>query len=110
MWNLKCDPNELIYETETDSQTENRDPLGGCRRGGGGGGVDWGFGTSRCKLLYIGRINMFLLYSTGNYIQYLLINHNGRYYKKRKYIHICVCVCVCVAESVFCIAEMNTTL
>ena len=21
MWNLKCDTNELIYETETDSQT-----------------------------------------------------------------------------------------
>ena len=24
MRNLKCDTNELIYETETDSQTENR--------------------------------------------------------------------------------------
>ena len=24
MWNLKYDSNELIYETETDSQTENR--------------------------------------------------------------------------------------
>ena len=24
MWNLKYDINELIYETETDSQTENR--------------------------------------------------------------------------------------
>jgi len=23
-WNLKYDTNELIYETETDSQTENR--------------------------------------------------------------------------------------
>ena len=24
MWNLKHDTNEFIYETETDSQTENR--------------------------------------------------------------------------------------
>ena len=24
MWNLKYDTNELIYERETDSQTENR--------------------------------------------------------------------------------------
>ena len=24
MWNLKYDTNELIYDTETDSQTENR--------------------------------------------------------------------------------------
>ena len=24
MWNLKYDANELIYKTETDSQTENR--------------------------------------------------------------------------------------
>ena len=24
MWNLKYDTNELIYKTETDSQTENR--------------------------------------------------------------------------------------
>ena len=25
MWNLKCDTNELIYETETDSQTKKTD-------------------------------------------------------------------------------------
>ena len=36
---------------------------GGCRRG-----MDWVFGTSRCKLLYTERINKVLLYSTGNYI------------------------------------------
>ena len=34
------------------------------------------FGVSRCKLLYIGWIsNKILLYSTGNYIQYPVINH-----------------------------------
>ena len=34
MWDLKCDTNEFIYETETDSQTEKtRLPKG---KGGGG--------------------------------------------------------------------------
>ena len=49
----------------------------------GGGGVDWEFGISRCKLLYIEWINnRVLLYSTGNYIQYPVINHNGKEYEK----------------------------
>ena len=46
-----------------------------------------------------------LLYSTGNYIQYPVINHNGKEYKKE-----CVCVCVCVTESLCCTAEINTIL
>ena len=34
-------------------------------------------------LIYIGWINSkVLLYSTGNYIQYLVINHNGKEYEK----------------------------
>ena len=54
-----------------------------------GGGVDWEFGISRCKLVYIGWINKVLLYSTGNYIQYPVINHNGKeYFKKRMYIYV----------------------
>ena len=83
----------------------HREQTCGCHRGGGGGGVDWEFGISRCKPLCIGRINKFLLYSTGNHIQYLLISHNGREHKKE---NIYICVCVCVVESVFCIADMNT--
>ena len=48
-----------------------------------GGGLDWEFGISRCKLLYKEWINnKFLLYSTGNYIQYPVINHNGKEYEK----------------------------
>ena len=36
---------------------------------GGGSGVDWEFGVSRCKLLPLEWIsNEILLYSTGNYI------------------------------------------
>ena len=51
------------------------------RKGGDGGGKDWEFGISRYKLLYRGRINnKVLLYSTGNYIQCPVINHNGEEY------------------------------
>ena len=59
-------------------------------RGGGEGGMDWEFGINRCKLLYIEWINnKVLLYSTGNDIQYPIINHNGKEYeKKKKYIYI----------------------
>ena len=54
----------------------------------GGGGKDWEFGISRCKLLYRGWIsNKVLLYSTGNYIQYPVINHNGKEYEK-EYIYV----------------------
>ena len=56
------------------------------------GGMDWEFGITRCKLLYIEWIkNEVLLYSTGNYIQYPVITHNGNEYKKE---YVCVCVCI----------------
>ena len=48
VWNLNYDTSELIYETETDSQTQRADLwLPG---GGAGGGKDWEVGISRCKL------------------------------------------------------------
>ena len=54
----------------------------------GGERKDWEFGMSRCKLLYVGWINnKVLLYSTGNYVQYPVINHNGKEYKK-EYIYV----------------------
>ena len=69
---------------------------------GGGGGKDWKFGISRCKLLYRGWIeNKVLLYSIGNYIQYPGINHNGKKYDKEY---------ICVTEPLCCTAEINTTL
>ena len=53
-----------------------------------GGGMDCEFGFSRYKLLYMEWINnKVLLYSTENYIQYPVINHNGKYTK------MCVYVC-----------------
>ena len=40
--------------------------------------MEWEVGVSRCKLLYIEWINnKVLLYSTGNDIQYPVINHKG---------------------------------
>jgi len=47
-------------------------------------GMDWEFGISRCKLLYIEWINnKVLLYRTGNYIQYPVISHKGKEYEKQ---------------------------
>ena len=50
----------------------------GYQWGSGGGGKDWEFGNSRCKLLHIGWINKVLQYSTGNSFQYSVINHNEK--------------------------------
>ena len=51
---------------------------------GEGGGMDWEFEISRCKLLHIEWINnKLLLYSTRNYIQYSVINHNGKECEKQ---------------------------
>ena len=50
---------------------------------GGKGGKGWEFGISKCKLLYIGWINKKVsLCSTGNYIQYPVMNHNRKEYEK----------------------------
>ena len=53
------------------------------------------FGISRCKLYFIYKMDkqQVLLYSTGNYIQYPVINHNGkecwkRMLKKNVYMYI----------------------
>ena len=55
--------------------------------GRSGGGMEWEFGVSRGKQLHIGWINnKVLLSSTGNCIQYPVINHNGKEYEK-EYIY-----------------------
>ena len=69
-----------------------------------GGGMDWELRVSRYTLLCTGwGNNKVLLYSTGNSIQYPVMNHNGREYEKECtyiiyiyiYTHIYVCV-LCV--------------
>ena len=64
----------------------------------GGREMGWEFGLGRCKLLYLEWINnKALMYSTGNYTQYPVINHNGKEYKKRMYIYIFESLC-CTAK------------
>ena len=87
MWNLKYDANECIYETKTDSQRIDlwlpRGKRDEC-------GKDWEFVIRKFKLLYTKWIkNKVLLYHTGNYIQYPVINYNGKEYK---YIFIGVAI------------------
>ena len=70
---------------------------------GVGGRMEWEVGVSRRKLLYTEWINnKVLLYSTGNYIQYPMINHNGKEYIRNAYI--------CITKSLCCTAVINTTL
>ena len=98
MWNRKCERNELSMR-QTHRRKQQTCGYQGC---GGRGEVDWEFGFSRCKLLYIEWINSKVrLYSTGNYIQHPVVNHNG---KENKRMHICI------TESLCCTAEINTTL
>ena len=81
--NNKSASNNNLPKRLTD--TENR--LVVAAEGGGAGRKDWEFGMSRCKLLYILLYidwinNKVLLWSTGNYIQYPVIKHHGKEYKK----------------------------
>ena len=68
--------------------TEVRKEAGMTTKGrGAGGGLDCECGISRCKLLYITWINdKALLYSTGNYILYPVINDDGKEDEK-EYMH-----------------------
>ena len=57
----------------------HREQTCGCQGEGGGGGMDWEFGVNIYTPLYIKWINdKDLLYSTGNYIQYLVVIYNGK--------------------------------
>ena len=47
------------------------------------GEMEWEFGVSRSELLCAEWINKVLLYSTGNYIHYPVINHNGKQFSKK---------------------------
>ena len=69
---------------------------------GVGGGMQWEVGVSRCKLIYMEWIDKVLMYSTESYIQYPMINQNGKEYFLKEYIYI--------SESLCCTADINTTL
>ena len=73
---------QMNLSTKQKQTHRHRAQTCGCL-GWGEGGMDWEFGISRCKLLYREWINnKVLLYSTGNSIQYPVINHNGKEYEK----------------------------
>ena len=70
MWTLTYDTNKYICKTDS-KRTDLWLPRGRGR------GMDQEFGVSRSKLLYTEWIsNKVLQYSTGNYIQYPVVNHN----------------------------------
>ena len=76
MWNLKYDTNESIKQKQNQGHTEQTK---GCQ-----GGERWesdgigGWGQQMQTITYRMDNNKVLLSSTGNDIQYRVINHNGR--------------------------------
>ena len=67
IWNLIYGTNEPIYRKETNSGTWRTDLW--LPRWGGGSGMDWEFGVSRCKLLHLEWIgNEIPLYRPRDYI------------------------------------------
>ena len=79
---------QMKLSTKQKQTRRHREQICGCQGEGGGGGMEQEFGVSRCKPIYIEWINnKILLYSTENYIQYPVMNHNGKeYFKKDIYV------------------------
>ena len=79
-----------MYETETDSR--HKEQTCGCQGRGSKEGMAWESGITE----WIN--NKAQLWSTENYIQYPVTNHNGREYVKEH---------ICITESLCCIAEIK---
>ena len=94
MWKVKYNTNEPIYETDIGKRCVVAKGAGLQR------GKFWEFGISGCKVLYMEWINNKVLYHTGIYIQYPVINHNGNECE----------ICVCRPETLCYAAETNTTV
>ena len=68
--------------------------------------MDGEFEVGRCKLLHLeGISNEVLLYSTEIYVQPFGLEHDERWYGKKKKN-----VCICMTGSLCCIAEIEGTL
>ena len=95
VWNLQYDRNKLIYETEMTLSMKqkqshrHREQTVGCQGGERWGRNGMGYGITRCKLVHLGWINKFPLYSPRNYIQHPVINQNGKEHEKE---YVCVCL------------------
>ena len=71
----------------------------GCQAGARYKREGWEFVISRCKLLYIDWINNKVQpYKIGNYLQYAMINHNGKEYFLK---------CIWITEPLCYTAETN---
>ena len=85
----------------------------GCQ-GGGGAGMDGGFGVSSCKLLHLEwRRDEVLLCSTGRYINLLGYNMMEDNITKGNvyiYTYIYICTYIYMTGSFCCTAENGTTL
>ena len=95
-WNLKYN---LSEETYLWNKHRHREQTCGFQRGVGGGRLEWEFEISRANY-YIQAgwtIRSYLPHSTGNYIKFPVINHNGKEHENECVcVSVCVCVCVCV--------------
>ena len=74
---------QMNFSTNQKQTHRHREQIWGCQGGRGGGGLEWEIGVSRGKLLHIEWVNQDLLHSTGNYIQYPMIEHSGEEYFKK---------------------------
>ena len=75
IWNLIYGTNEPFHREENHGLGEQTCC---CQEEGGGSGMDWESGVNRGKLLHLEWIsNEILLYSTGNYIQSLMMEHDN---------------------------------
>ena len=96
--------------TQTNLSIKNthrhREQTSGYQGGGRCAWMEWEFGDSRCKLVYMEWINNKVLpYGTENCIQYPVINYNGK-----EYFFKCMHLYACITESHCCTAVINTTL
>ena len=86
--------NILIKQKQTH---RHREQTCGCQGAGGKGGENWD--QQMQTIIYTLDEQQGIWYRMGNYIQYLVINHNRKEYEDR--IHICI------TESLGCIAEIK---
>ena len=96
IWNhLYVEPkiwHKWTYQQNRNRLIRHREQTSGCQQEKGRG-MYWEFGVGRCKVLHLEWIsNKLLVYRRGNYIQYPVVDHNGKEHFKS--IYICVCVCV----------------
>ena len=68
-------------------------------------------GISKYKFLYVEWLNnKVLLYSTEDYMQYPMINHNGNeYFTKKVYIYTCMAESLCYKAVINTILYINYT-